>query len=104
MRSPQSYYAQVFSAILFCLKRNIMLLVREKRHSRRARGGYGLPKVSPRPAVPYPFMPYGWASPETALRPFEQWPVRRVGVLRPSSTPLDTLRHTPMESVMAYKS
>jgi hypothetical protein len=30
------------------------------------RGGHGLPKVSPGPAMPYPSMPCRWATPETA--------------------------------------
>jgi hypothetical protein len=50
---------------------------------RMARGGHGLPKVSLGPAMPYPSTPYGRATPETALQ-------------QPSSTPLDTPRHTPM--------
>jgi hypothetical protein len=40
-------------------------------HGRMARGGHGLPKVSPGTAMPYPSMPWGRATPETALRPFQ---------------------------------
>jgi hypothetical protein len=32
-----------------------------------ARGGLGLPKVSPGPAMPYPSMPCGRVTPEKAL-------------------------------------
>jgi hypothetical protein len=53
------------------------------RHGRMARGGHGLPKVSPGPAQPDPYMPCGW-------------PAYRAGGLRLSSTPLDTPRCTPM--------
>jgi hypothetical protein len=52
-----------------------------------ARGGYGIPKVSPKPAMYNPSTPYERATPETALRPFQRWPHRRAGGLRPSSTP-----------------
>jgi hypothetical protein len=59
---------------------------------RMARGGLG----SPGSAMPYPSTPCGRATPETALRPIQGWPAYRVGSLRPSSTPLDTPRLTPM--------
>jgi hypothetical protein len=36
-------------------------------HGRMARGGHGLPGVSPRPATPYPFTPGTRAKPETAI-------------------------------------
>jgi hypothetical protein len=69
-----------------------------------ARSGHGLRKVSPGPAMPYPFMAYGQYNPETALWPIQGWPICRVACgLRPaacgvwpSSTPLDTPRRTPM--------
>jgi hypothetical protein len=61
---------------------------------RIARGGHGLPKVSPRPDMPYPFTPCRRAIPETALQLFWGWPACRVGSLRLSSTPLDTPRRT----------
>jgi hypothetical protein len=48
---------------------------------RMARGGHGLPKVSPGPAMIYPSTPSGWATPETAWQGKE-------GGLWPSSTPL----------------
>jgi hypothetical protein len=38
---------------------------------RMAMGGHGLPRVPPRPAVPYPFTPCGPAIPETALPLFQ---------------------------------
>jgi hypothetical protein len=66
------------------------------RHGRMARGGHGLPKVSPVPAMPYPSLPCGWATTETALQPFLAWPTHRAGGLRSSSTPLDNPRRTPM--------
>jgi hypothetical protein len=37
-------------------------------HGRMARGDHGIPKVSPGPALPYPFTPCGRATPETAVR------------------------------------
>jgi hypothetical protein len=36
-----------------------------------ARGGHGLPKLSLGPTMPYPSMPCGRATPETALQPFQ---------------------------------
>jgi hypothetical protein len=66
-----------------------------KRHGRMARGGYGLPKVSPEPAMPNPSTPCRQATPETALQPFQGRYACRAGGLRPSSTPLDTPRRTP---------
>jgi hypothetical protein len=70
-------------------------------HGRMARGDYGLPKDSPGPAKPYPSTSCG------------QLPLKRVagvhsggdgsgvdtsraGSLRPSSTPVDTPRRTPL--------
>jgi hypothetical protein len=61
--------------------------------------GQGFPKVSPGPAMldPSSFMPCGLATPETALWPFQGWwSTHRAGGLQPSSTPLDTPRHTPV--------
>jgi hypothetical protein len=37
--------------------------------------------------MPYPFTPCGQATPETAIQPFQGWPARRAGNLRPSSLP-----------------
>jgi hypothetical protein len=48
------------------------------RHGRIARGGHGLPNVSPGRAMPYPSMP------------LQRWPACRVDGLGPSSTALDT--------------
>jgi hypothetical protein len=59
-------------------------------HGRMGRGGQGLLKVSPEPAMSYPSTPCEQAIPETALWPFQEWSTRRAGGLRPSSTPLDT--------------
>jgi hypothetical protein len=64
-------------------------------HERMARGGHELPKVSPEPAMPYSSIPYGRATPETALRPFQGWAARRTGGLRTSFIPLNTPRHLP---------
>jgi hypothetical protein len=61
-----------------------------------ARNGYGLPNVSLGPAMPDPSTPFGRATLETTLRPFQGWPARRAGGLGPSSTPLDTPRPTPL--------
>jgi hypothetical protein len=59
--------------------------------------GQGLPRVSPRPAMPYPSKPCGRATPVAALRSFQRWPVYRARSLRlrASSTFLDTPRGTP---------
>jgi hypothetical protein len=53
-----------------------------------AKGGYGLHKVLPGPAMPYPSTPCGWSTPETALH--------RAGGLQLASNLLDTPRRTPM--------
>jgi hypothetical protein len=68
-------------------------------HGRMARGGHGLLK-SPGPAMPDPSTPCRRATPEMAepLQPFQGWPARRMGSLRPSSTLLDTPRRTPMST------
>jgi hypothetical protein len=60
-----------------------------------ARGGHGLPKVSPGPTMPYHSMLCRRTTRVTALQPFQGWPAHRV-VLRLSSTPLDTPCRTPM--------
>jgi hypothetical protein len=74
-------------------------------HMHMARGGHGLPKVSPGPAMPYPSTPWGRATPEMNLRLFLGWLTRRASGLRPSSTPLDTPRRTPMlESTLNFYS
>jgi hypothetical protein len=67
-----------------------------KSHGRMAWGGHGLSKVSRGPAMPGPSMLCGLANPETALRPFQGWPSRMAGGLRPSSNPLHTPRRTTM--------
>jgi hypothetical protein len=63
-----------------------------------ARGGHGLPNVSLGPAMPYPSIPCGRATPETALRTFQWQPTRRAGGLPPLSTRLDIPRGTPLIS------
>jgi hypothetical protein len=78
---------------------NWYLSVRGNSHGVTARGGHGVPKVSPGPTMPYLFTPCGQATPEAALRPFQEWPNHRVSSLRLSSTPLDTPRRTPMKTV-----
>jgi hypothetical protein len=50
-------------------------------------GGYGIPKVSMGPAMPYPSTPCRWATPETALRL--------------SSTPFDC--HLPLSTPLAIR-
>jgi hypothetical protein len=67
-------------------------------HGRMARGGHELHKVSPRPAVPDSSMPYWWATSAMDLQPFQGWPTRRAGGLRPATTPMVTPNHTPMIS------
>jgi hypothetical protein len=44
--------------------------------------------------MPNPSTPCRRVTPETALWLFLGWPAHRAGGLRPSSTTLDTLRHT----------
>jgi hypothetical protein len=63
-------------------KTNVMPVKRFNNYKHMVRGGHRLPKVSPGPAMPYPSTPCGRATPQTALRP--------------SSTPLEALRHTPL--------
>jgi hypothetical protein len=63
-------------------------------HRRMAWGDHGLPKVSPRPALPNPSMPSRWATTDTALRPFLGWPAHKAGGLQLSSSLLDTPRCT----------
>jgi hypothetical protein len=74
-------------------------LLEGSHHGRLVRGGHGLPKVSPSFGMPNPSTPCGWATPETALQPFQGWPALRAGSLRPSSTLLDTPRPTPMDLI-----
>ena len=42
-------------------------------HRHMVRGGYGLPKVSPGPAMPDPSTPCRWATPEMAFWSFQGW-------------------------------
>jgi hypothetical protein len=67
-----------------------------RRHGRMARGGHGLPKVSPGLAMPNPSTLCRLATPETALRLFIGWPAHRAGSLQLSSTLLDTPRRPLM--------
>jgi hypothetical protein len=46
--------------------------------------------------MPYPSMPYGQATHETDLGPFQGWTARKASGMWPSSIPLDTPRRTPM--------
>jgi hypothetical protein len=48
-------------------------------------GDHGLPKVLPRPAMPYLSTPYRWPTPEMALQPFQGWPTT---VLYPFGHPM----------------
>jgi hypothetical protein len=50
----------------------LMRIWKKGRHGRKARGGYGLPKVSLGPTMPNPSTPCGRATPETALQPFQE--------------------------------
>jgi hypothetical protein len=65
-------------------------------HGRIARGRHGLSETSLRPATLYPSMPCRRTTPEPALQPFQGSPTHTAGGLRPSSTPLDTPRRTPI--------
>jgi hypothetical protein len=54
-----------------------------------AKGGYGLTKAPPGPAMSYPSMPCGLATSETALWLFHGWPGYRAGSLHLLSTPYE---------------
>jgi hypothetical protein len=71
-----------------------------------ARGGHGLPKVLLGPALLDPSTPCGWATPETALRPFHGWLAFRAGSLCSfnSTTLSDTPRRTPTIPVILVPS
>jgi hypothetical protein len=73
--------------------------IRQLHHRRMASGGHGLLKVSPRPAMFNPFMPYRRATPKTASRTLQGWPVCRAYGMWPSSTLSDTPGHRPMISI-----
>jgi hypothetical protein len=73
-------------------------------HGRMARDGHGLPQVSPGPAMPCLSTTRRWATPETASWAFQGWVTHRAASLRPSSTPLDTPRRTPMANSLLFKS
>jgi hypothetical protein len=83
----------IYQTYSITLKADIMIT--KGCHRRMARGGHGLSKVSLGPVVPYPFTPYGQAT----LRAVLALPTRKVGGLRPASTPLDAPRHTPIERI-----
>jgi hypothetical protein len=50
---------------------NLVSFCRHLKQAHMARGIHGLPKVSPRPALPNPSMTPGPATPKTALLPFQ---------------------------------
>jgi hypothetical protein len=78
------------SSLEIHLNKDHSLLI--QKHGRMARGGHGLFRVSPGPAMPYPSKPCGRAIPETNVRPFQGCRV----ACPPSSTPLHTSRRMPM--------
>jgi hypothetical protein len=65
-----------------------------------ARGDHGFSKVLPGPAMPDRSTPYMWATPETVLRLFLEWPARSAVGLRPSSTLWNTRHCTPMPLIL----
>jgi hypothetical protein len=77
---------------------------------RMARGGHGLPKVSPGSAMPYPSTPAGRATPKTALGPMAVSGVaspqggRPAGVFYPFShptpTPMTSLPHKNLTKII----
>jgi hypothetical protein len=67
-----------------------------------ARGGEGLTKVSPGPAMPNSSMPCRWATPEMALQAFQGWPACSADGLRRFPTRLDTPRGTPMRNCTIF--
>jgi hypothetical protein len=61
--------------------------VSDLNHRRMARGGHGLPQVSPGHAMSYLSTPCGRATSETTLWPFQGWPTCRAGCLLRIWTP-----------------
>ena len=67
------------------------------KQARTGRGIHGLPKVSPRPAMPNPSTSCGRATTQTALRPFGGSPARRAGgCLLPPRIPLPVRAWPPL--------
>jgi hypothetical protein len=83
---------EINKSILFiaseALTKTIYLIPVTNLHGTTARGSHGLPEVSLGPTMPNP----AGGHPETAF-----W----TGSLQPSSTPLDTPRHTPLQSCIS---
>jgi hypothetical protein len=101
--TPEAFFG-VFSAagffrFFFPFRDFVIFSRRRKRrlHGCMARGGHGIPKVLPGPALPYPSTPCGGATPEMALWLFQGFPAHMAGGLRPYFTPLDTPCRTRME-------
>jgi hypothetical protein len=88
-----NYDTRIFDTIFVILRISVKEI---PWHGRMKRGGHGLPIVSPGLAKPYPSKPCEQAIHEAAFQPFQGWPTNRAVSLRPSSTPLDTPRLTPM--------
>jgi hypothetical protein len=53
------------------------VLSRAKQQRCLPRGGHRIPKVSCKPTMPYPSLPYEAATLETAVLPFQGWPARK---------------------------
>jgi hypothetical protein len=60
--SSENFQTLWLKQILACRRKMV------RKHSRMARGGHGLPKVSPGPAIPYPSMPYRFRAGPSAGR------------------------------------
>jgi hypothetical protein len=83
------------------LSRIVNMREGERCHGRMARGGHGVPKVSPGTAMPYPFTLCGRATPVMALWPFQEWPARRARGLLFFPTPLDAPRCMPIRDALS---
>jgi hypothetical protein len=58
---------QIFNIVFLVNLKSKFALRRALSHKPTAKGGHGLPGVSPGPAIPYPSTPCGWTTPEIAL-------------------------------------
>jgi hypothetical protein len=71
--SDMLIYVGFSDVYMFCVLHVLYIYVQvlSENHRCMARGGHGLRKVSPGRTMPDSCMPCEWATPETALRPFQ---------------------------------
>jgi hypothetical protein len=100
-RCRDNPFGFLFKRTHACARRHTHVLARTNAHRRMAKGGHGLPNVSPGPAMPYLSMPCGqatlkqpygcfWGSPPTG------WTLDRLQLF---SNPLNTPHCSPMHHV-----